>query len=170
MRIVTWAACAAVACAGAQGAFVGGKVYSDPAWNAAATAAIGENALVFRMFACWDDAGDRLLSVFDANFEAKAGTLYQDDFGGDLPQSGAFFPVFPSAQWDSYVSVGNVNSPSSTSLLPDFMWSAGGVTNDSGWFTNNPPSGEGQGHAPGAGPIPLALDNRDGRFYTFIGH
>jgi len=171
IRSLTVAAGLAVVASSANAGFVGGKVYSDSQWNADASAALGENAVVFRMFACFDSASDRLLNVFDANFDVKDGTLFQNALGGDHAGqiNSAFFPVFPDIRWDSYVSAGKLTAPSTTSLDPNFNFTSSGVDGNSGWFNSNPPNNEGQATAPGMGSIPSAIDNGDGNFYTFIG-
>ncbi len=52
----------ALSCAGsAFGAFRGGAVLTNNAWNTAATTAIGEAVTVTRMYALFDEADDTLL-------------------------------------------------------------------------------------------------------------
>lgn len=169
VRSLSLAAGLGVCAASASAAFVGGTAFSDSTWNAAASAALGQQAHVFRMYAAFDSAGDRLLSVYDANFDAIQGTLFQSAFGGDTAGNinPAFFPVFPEVQWDSYVSVGALNQPSTTATDPNFMWTTTGVTNNTGWFNNNPPGGEGTAQSPAVGDSSGLLPG--GMFYTFIG-
>ena len=93
VRSLSLAAGLGMCAASAQAAFVGGAIFSDSSWNAAAQGSGVNGAIVFRMYAAFDRADDRLLSVFDANFEAKDGKLYQDSFGDDKPPNPAFFDL-----------------------------------------------------------------------------
>ena len=150
IRTLTLAVGLGVAAGSASAAFVGGKVVSTSVWNNAAVAAGiggGGQVFVFRMFAEFDEADDVFQSVFDANFNVKDGTFFQSPFGGDTAGNinPAFFPAFPEVEWDTFVSMGNLTGPSSTSTDPNFNFKGDGtgVDGNTGWFTNNPPAAEG---------------------------
>lgn len=170
----------AVVCAPfASADWVGGALVSDPSWNAAATAALGQQASVFRLFYAFDGAGERMLNAFDVNMDTKRGALFQDGAGGDIAPDRGDALSLPTLRWDSYVSAGNLFAPTATQTDPSFHFSATGLDdptfgNGSGWFANPGISmTESVSRAPGAtddngdAVIPAWFD---GRFtYVFYG-
>ncbi len=98
------------------------------------------------------DAGDRIDAVFgnstnDLSVDAGAGmSFYQNSLGGptSLSINSAFFPLAPSVEWDSYVTIGALyanGSPFASNELKtigiDFTsFEAGGAleTNNGSWF------------------------------------
>jgi len=97
------------------------------------------------------DAGARIDAVFgnSANFldvYASSGTFYQNGLGGatSLSINNAFFPLAPSVEWDSYVTVGSLyanGTPFASNELKtigiDFSgFEAGGAlqTDNGSWF------------------------------------
>jgi MYXO-CTERM domain-containing protein len=111
----------------------------------------GDQGDSYRVYALLD-AGARVDAVYgnsagDLNIYASSGTFYQNlSYGGNTSTSinSAFFPVFPSIEWDSYVSIGCLYSdgtPFDGNALNEIGidWSgfnAGGALNtDNGsWF------------------------------------
>ncbi len=94
------------------------------------------------------DAGTRIDAVFGNSVGALSisvdgGSFYQHTaFGGPTSQSinSAFFPLAPSLEWDSYVSIGELYSGASNNLLDiGINWasfeSGGALDTDNGsWF------------------------------------
>ncbi len=116
--------------------FRGGVFLTDDSWNAAATAAIGQAATVTRLYIAFDDPENTLLTMFAGTDSVRTRNglqLYQDPFGGDSSQNinPAVFPAVPSSEWDSYVSVGPITAPSTTSANPDLEFVSDGV--DGSW-------------------------------------
>jgi hypothetical protein len=144
--------CIVVACAQfSHASLIGGALVTDASWNATASATIGQQVTVYRLFFTFDDPSDTLLNVFDVTM-FSGHTLYQDPTGGfDLPPNPSFFSLIPELEWDSYVSIGALTGPSSTARDPDFAFAANGVLG--GWFTSDPPSEEGASRAPGGADI-----------------
>jgi len=103
--------------AAAPGAFRGGAVLTNDAWNAAASAAIGQTVTVTRHYALFDEADDTLLqaSLDRVPFEAYESvhtigghSLYQHEFGRDdvngVTQAG--IDLLPDLAWDSFLTLG----------------------------------------------------------------
>ncbi|MFG0275642.1 MAG: hypothetical protein ACF8QF_11340 [Phycisphaerales bacterium] len=167
--------CASVACAD----WVGGALVTDAAWNAQATAALGQQASVFRLFYSFNSSGERMLNAFDVNMDAKQGLLYQDAAGGDVAPDRTAALTSSTLRWDSYVSAGNLFAPTATWTDPSFHFSATGLDdpiygNGSGWFANPGISmTESVARAPGSADdngdivIPAGFDNRFS--YVFYG-
>ncbi len=105
-------------CAGsALGAFRGGAVLTNDAWNAAASAAIGQTVTVTRHYALFDEADDTaLVAALDRHtseaysFVRTIGghSLYQHEFGGDTVNSvsQASIDLLPDIEWDSFLTLG----------------------------------------------------------------
>ncbi|CAN0348328.1 unnamed protein product, partial [Ectocarpus sp. 4 AP-2014] len=49
--------------------------------------------------------------------ELYSGSIYQDALGGENPPNPAFFPVAPSLEADSYVTIGGVGTAASDQLI-----------------------------------------------------
>jgi hypothetical protein len=181
---VALCAAAAALCWGttAYGKWVGGAFVTDPSWNAAASAAIGEQATVFRLFLAFDGGGEGVNSVFNAFMDTNGGELlYQDSLGSDVPPSTAQVSVIPTLEWDSYVSGGNLFSPSLTLTDPSFHFSATGLDDPtfgfgSGWLAIGgweDPNPELLARAPGSvdqnGALVIPSDFSPSYLYSFQG-
>lgn len=153
IRALTLAAGLAAA-SSAHAGFVGWDMRVDAAATADAQALGigGGSATVYRMYAVFDDAGNKLLNVFNANFETTDGsTLYQDSFGGDLAPTASFIGLVPTLAYDSFVTINRLFSDANstppitdtTSLDPNFQFTTNGLTNNSGWFNSSPPNEQG---------------------------
>jgi hypothetical protein len=94
----------------ADAGFVGIKVVGKPAIIG------GAPALVCNVFATFNRPGqDRFLSAAGTpnspmDIHVVGGTFYQNAFGNDLPPNAALFPVFPSAAFDTFVTIGAKSS------------------------------------------------------------
>ena len=90
------------------------------------------------------DAGDQVNAVYgDGNvalqINAVDGTFYQNFFGGNTPPSAALIAVFPSLEFDSFVSIGRLEDTDNGMLEIGIDWSAfeagGSIFTDNGsWF------------------------------------
>lgn len=112
----------------AAGSLLGGGVVSLEAWNTEASAALGVDVTVFRMYAAFDGPGQfgdtkaqRINTLLNAYFSSRArdggppdqihsrSPFYQADpmlGGGVTPASSATQAVSPQARWDSYLTIG----------------------------------------------------------------
>ncbi len=102
------------------------------------------------------DAGSRIDAVFgnsvgNLSIEVDGGSFYQNALGGPTSQSinSAFFPLAPSLEWDSYVTVGELYAGPTNALMDiGIDWasfeSGGELATDNGsWFcTPVDPQGE----------------------------
>ena len=89
------------------------------------------------------DAGDQVNAVYgDAgaalHIESSA-SFYQNAFGGNTPPSAALIAVFPSLEFDSFVSIGRLTDTDDGMLEIGIDWSAfeagGPIFTDNGsWF------------------------------------
>lgn len=142
IRALTVAATLAAA-GSAQAAFVGWDMRVDADATASAQAVGGalSDAVVYRMYAVFNQAGQVLLNVFDANISVSSGTLFQAGapFGGDVAPNSGFFGFDQTLQWDSFVTINELSNTGSTSvnLDPDFAWASNGVA-AGGWANSNP--------------------------------
>jgi len=109
------------------------------------------------------DAGSRIDAVFGNSVGAlsisnEGGSFYQNALGGPTSTSinSAFFPLAPSLEWDSYVSIGALHSngsPFGNNALLDIgidwtSFNSGGelATDNGSWFvTPADPQGESDG-------------------------
>jgi hypothetical protein len=109
------------------------------------------------------DAGSRIDAVFGNSVGAlsisnEGGSFYQNALGGPTSTSinSAFFPLAPSLEWDSYVSIGALysnGSPFGNNALLDIgidwtSFNSGGelATDNGSWFvTPADPQGESDG-------------------------
>ena len=109
------------------------------------------------------DAGSRIDAVFGNSVGAlsisnEGGSFYQNALGGPTSTSinSAFFPLAPSLEWDSYVSIGALysnGSPFDNNALLDIgidwtSFNSGGelATDNGSWFvTPADPQGESNG-------------------------
>ncbi len=160
-------AISAVVCASAAaGAFQGGVVLTNDAWNTAATTAIGEAVTVTRMYALFDEPDDIALvigsNLVDGDFGGnnfmrlrEGRTLYQDPFGGTTTDQiqQVTFSQRPAIEWDSYLGLGNVTD-SVTSVPTDRMA-----------FTSNGLRATESPHTATWFGIPGATPNREPGFY-----
>ncbi|MCH2104232.1 MAG: hypothetical protein MK297_09510, partial [Planctomycetes bacterium] len=92
------------------------------------------------------DEGGRILSVFGDSQSALSislvdGAFYQNFIGGPTSKeiNPAFFPIDPALQWDSYVSIGSIDSNDNNLADIGINWtgfeSGGAVITDNGaWF------------------------------------
>ncbi len=93
------------------------------------------------------DAGSRIDAVFgnsvgNLSIEVDGGSFYQNALGGPTSQSinSAFFPLAPSLEWDSYVTVGELYAGPTNALMDiGIDWasfeSGGELATDNGsWF------------------------------------
>lgn len=141
MTLTAWASVASTAClvGTAHGAWVGGAFVTSNEWNAAASAATGETATVFRLYMAFDAVGDGMNGVGNTFLDTVDGSLlYQDEFAGDAPPTGDI-GLRPALEWDSYVSGGNLRGPSLTVTDPSFNFSPTGLNDPnfgfgSGWL------------------------------------
>ncbi|MFG0275645.1 MAG: hypothetical protein ACF8QF_11355 [Phycisphaerales bacterium] len=144
IRALTLAAGLAAA-SSAHAGFVGWDMRVDSAATAAANGVAGlETATVYRMYAVFDDGGNVVVNVFNANFGTTDGsTLWQTPapFGGTVAPNAGFFGFDATLQFDSFVTLGELSNNGTTSIAPDadFAWAANGVA-AGGWFNNNPPN------------------------------
>ncbi|MEC9373035.1 MAG: hypothetical protein VYC34_04290 [Planctomycetota bacterium] len=145
--------------ANASATFVGAELRNDPAWDAAATAAIddGNQYTVVRLYAIFDDnaAADRVVSVgqpddpINGAFGLNGGGFFQSPLVGDTAPAVGLFGILPEAQWDSYISIGKLVDDSATTPDPDFDFvdqiASDGLedTVKGGWFNINPANNQG---------------------------
>ncbi len=97
------------------------------------------------------DAGDQVNAVYgDGNvalqINAVDGTFYQNFFGGNTPPSAALFGVFPSLEFDSFVSIGLLTDTNDHMLEIGIDWSAfeagGSIFTDNGSWFATPDNGQ----------------------------
>ena len=159
IRTLAMAAGLAITATAAQGSFTGIRMIgNDAAVNAAASAAIGQSAIVLRVYAAFDGLGDVnatpgtpaadaallnvALSSSFSNINVTNGTFFQDSLGSDTPSPSGFFPIQPSLEFDSFATVGEFNSDvTNISAEPGSSESTTNYTG--GWFNANPPNGLG---------------------------
>jgi hypothetical protein len=96
---------------------------------------------VFRLYADFDDMGDTVVNVFNANI-MNAGGWFHDDVAG-----GTWLPLGAGADNDSWVTIGGEPSFTNTTTLdPNFDNITTGQTSlgvNAGWFNGNPPNNQG---------------------------
>jgi uncharacterized protein (TIGR03382 family) len=102
------------------------------------------------IYACFDDATDRALSVTGASLSPLGGhQFYQNAFGSATEPSPALVAVFPDLAFDTFVTIGlKLQGPPGTpvtALEPGSSMTGTGFTG--GWFTD--------GDAPQGSPQPI---------------
>lgn len=140
IRALTLAAGLAAA-SSAHAGFVGFdmRVDADATANAQALGGGLAGAVVYRAYAVFDTAGDKVLNVFNADWATtNGGTLYQDGFGGNFAPQASFIGLVPSLRYDSFVTLNLLTDNTSVSGDPDLAFTANGVAG--GWFNSNPPN------------------------------
>jgi len=89
-----------------------------------------------------DGSGDHMIAVAGSpyaplNIQVIGGTFYNSPFGGDQAPNAAFFPVFPSLEFDTFVTIGKKTSDGDTlTITPGFPVGITGSslsTTGSGW-------------------------------------
>lgn len=173
--------CVVVACAEIAGAsFVGGAFVTDAAWNAAASAAVGQDVTVFRLFMAFDDPKDTMINVFNARFSAAGDTLYQEPILGatTTPPSTAAVGLVPALAWDTYVSAGALRQPSVTATGDSLIFTNNGLASALGpggasWGVSDPTTNEGRSKGPGGvdvnGDAVIPASFSPAYTYTFYG-
>lgn len=148
-RFVVGLAAALAGAGSAHAAFVGWDMRVDADATAAAQAiwtGVLADATVYRMYGVFNEAGQVLLSVSNANFNVSSGTLYQEPppVGGDTaPIPGFFGPFLGTHLYDSFVTINELTSVATAVLVDsDFAWSSTGVA-AGGWFNSNPANQQG---------------------------
>ncbi|MFG0258581.1 MAG: hypothetical protein ACF8GE_11825 [Phycisphaerales bacterium JB043] len=90
------------------------------------------------------DSPATVLNLFDINWVSDS-DFYQTGapFGGDTPPNSGFFGFDPDLQWDTYVSIGVMDSTvgDDTTTDPDFAFGSNSVVG--GYFDANPGSPDG---------------------------
>lgn len=140
IRLAVVSLCALTAGASAQAEWVGGAFVSLPEWNEAATAAIGQQASVYRLFLAFSSPGYVPYGLLDPNFHAQSGTLYQNPFNGDLPPNALLEPFVPGITWDSYFGMGNLFASSHVFIDPNTTFVSNGVESPGGGAVFNFPN------------------------------
>ncbi|MHC5024444.1 MAG: hypothetical protein ACYTGG_11140, partial [Planctomycetota bacterium] len=122
----------------------------------------GDIIAVIRFHAIYDDPNDQLVAVagtpgspLSIQIEESGGfqpVFFQHPFGSDLPPNSAWFEVFPSVEYDTFVSIGALADDTSTGLTPG--WPGFGPFSLAGdslaWFI---PPDDPQGHPDEAGRV-----------------
>jgi MYXO-CTERM domain-containing protein len=126
-------------------------------------------ALTYNIYATFDQRpGDFVFAVAGTplaplNINVRGGTFYQNQFGGNKAPNSALFAVFPSLQFDTFVTIGKKTSAGdATGLAPGFPGFGPDrlVMDNSGWFIT-PDDPQGQPNA--NGQVLLAqLSTQDG--------
>ncbi|MFG0258580.1 MAG: hypothetical protein ACF8GE_11820 [Phycisphaerales bacterium JB043] len=115
----------------------------DSRFHASGSLSTGESVQAWHLYVVFDEPAT-ILNIFDADI-VFGGTLYQTGapFGGDTPPNSGFFGFDPDLQWDTYVSIGVMDSTVSddTTTDPDFAF--GSNTISGGWFDANPATPDG---------------------------
>lgn len=162
IRTLAMAAGLAVAASSANAAFLGATLVEGD--SAAASAALGQAATVIQIYAAFDGMGDgqnnTVLSTSFVNINTVSGTFYQDALGTLLPPNGAFFPIAPSLQFDTYGTIGAPTSdaPGGAGIATEPGTSESATNVSGGWFNSNPPSNVGA----------ASVDLGDGTFGTLL--
>ena len=139
----------------ASAAFRGGAVLTNDAWNAAASAAIGQSVTVTRHYLLFDEADDTaLINGLNRNIEGDfdyvrtrdGSSLYQHAFGNDSVNgvNAGAFGIMPALQWDSFLTHGPLvrndtfNSfifgGSRVAFADDGIVLSEGVASDGAWY------------------------------------
>jgi hypothetical protein len=118
------------------------------------TSAPGAGFWAVRVYANFDNAGDRLLSVTGASYSPVAGSgpFYQNAFGGATEPLPALVAAFPDLAWDTFVTIGALlQGTPFTALEPGSSMTATSFTG--GYFVDGDAP---QGLAGAAGKVLLA--------------
>ncbi len=162
LRMTFLVAVAALLSSTSSGEALGLEVRTDSGWNESATTAIGSDARVYRFYAVFDGVSDydRVVQadtdfpypirVDDDNDHPNA-RIYQNPLGGDRPSNQMVWDIDPSAQWDSYVTLGPsfVTSENASRItLYHLEWLDGDTAGDveklkGAWFVSAPGFGFG---------------------------
>ena len=136
-----------IALAGAMGALVTAG-FASAAVNGVEIDHLGNNGNgeTYRMYVTVD-AGEQVNAVFGNANPLSIGTadgmsFYQNALGGNTSTAinSAFFPLAPSLEWDSYVTIGALYAGADNGLLDvgiDWSGFSGGgelATSDGSWF------------------------------------
>ncbi len=123
-----------IATMSAQAGFVGIKVTNKPN---------SFGLLVVNVYAIFDRPGeDHMVAVAGTPnnpmlVQVVGGTFYNSAFGGDQAPNAAFFPQFPSLEFDTFVTIGKKTAAGDTlTVTPGFPLGITGSslsTNGSGW-------------------------------------
>jgi hypothetical protein len=143
------AAAALAASAGASAAYTG--VTSTCMME---TLSDGSMIAVARIYANFNNPGDRLLSITGATYTPTfgSGPFYQNAFGGATEPNPALIVVFPDLQWDTFVTIGSLTlGTPSTALEPGSSMT--GTSFTGGYFIDGDAP---QGLAGAAGKVLLA--------------
>lgn len=108
----------------------------------------GDSGLfVCNVYANFDGAGDRMLSIGFANVASSTGAFYQNALGLDTAPLDFLLPLDPLLQYDSFVTVGVKESDGSDGTTPDPDFDSGAFNGSGqvlgGWFNSNPDNGQG---------------------------
>lgn len=106
---------------------------------------------ICNVYAQFDDAGDRALSVGFSDI-TTSGTFYQHPFGSDFPPNDAFIAAFPELAYDTYLTIGLKTIPVGgvNPIAGDGDFNSGGGQHyTGGWFNSNPNNGAGDPNADG---------------------
>ena len=130
-------------------------------------------ALTYNIYAQFDARpGDFILAVQGTaiaplNISVIDGTFYQNVFGGNKAPSAALFAVFPSLEFDTFVTIGKKTSQGdATQLAPGFpgFGPSSLAMDDSGWFITE---GNSQGTPNANGQVLLCqLSTQNGVGFT----
>jgi hypothetical protein len=147
--------CAFLACLSVPGhvlaGLVGIQLRTDPVWDDTASAVLAADAHVVRLYAVFDEpAGPNgenvVLAAFDSTLSvASPAALYQTPAppGADTAPGSDMFGTYPALEWDSFVSIGVLDSfaGDTTALFPDFVMGANAIAG--GWYNSYPPNHQG---------------------------
>ncbi|UCG32843.1 MAG: hypothetical protein JSU68_14405 [Phycisphaerales bacterium] len=135
-----------------QADLIGIQLRTDPLWDDAASALLTADAHVVRLYAVFDGpAGPNnenvVLAAFDSTLSVAdaAAAFYQTPAppGSDTAPSSDLFATYPALEWDTFVSVGVLDSLSgdTTAVFPDFVMGINTITG--GWYNSYPPNHQG---------------------------
>ena len=123
LTVLAGVAAPLIATASASAGFVGISTVSKPNPFAALTVNVYAE---FDRPDPGDGSGDHMLGVFGTPdtpmlIQVIGGTFYNSDFGGDRAPNAAFFPAFPSLEFDTFVTIGKKTDIGDTlTITPGF--------------------------------------------------
>ena len=173
IRTLAMAAGLAITATAAQGSFTGMRMLHNAADDAAASAAIGQNAVVLRLYAAFDGMGDVnatpgtpaadaallnvALSSSFGNITVTNGTFHQEvqGFGNTTPG----VPTDPAKIWDTFGTVGalNIGVPGASSLALEPGTDETTTNWHGGVFNADPPNGLGNAVSLSSGDFGVLL-------------